>query len=356
MARQQIAAENHPESRPSVASLNDAYPGVVRLRGVTTVALPTAVTVRRILVSVGDAVVAGQAVVELAEDDARHSSEQRAFDLARAKEDTSRLERSVELSDRSIRSLMVGVADRRAQLAIAQRNADKFPNREWKDSPERAQAAYDQAVARERRVAELAAQGAGALQELEEAQVAVRVAADDLAIAKRSAAARADVDARQVELERAQADLLLAEQARARTDGELVQARLRRTQAESALEATVTRHDDLTVRAQSSGVVAEARAKAGDRVLAGAPLLTLASVDPMVVDVAVPSEIVDILRRGQPARVRLSKTTDESEGRIMTISPLAGDAGAHAVEVELKNPSGALLAGRPARVRFVLNR
>jgi multidrug efflux pump subunit AcrA (membrane-fusion protein) len=366
MARQQIAADDHPQghskNRQAVVAapiappvLDDSYSGIVRPRDVTNITVQKPVTVRRVLVSIGDRVAAGDAIVELADDESRHSTEQRRIDLVRATQHTIQLEQSVGGLDRSIRSLTVAFADQRAQLTIAERNAGKVPNREWNTSPQRAQSAYDQAVEHERRAAESVARGAG-LQQLEEAQIAVRMAAEDLSIAKRAASARAEVDARQVELERIQAELALAEQHRAGAAGDLAQARVQQAQLESALEAAADRLDNLTVNAPAGGVAAEVVAKPGDRVQAGSPLLKLATIDPMVVDVAVPPDIVTALRRRQETRVRLSGVADEYEGHVLTISPLAGDNGTHAVEVELSNPSGALLAGRTARVRFVMSR
>jgi len=50
--------------------------------------------------------------------------------------------------------------------------------------------------------------------------------------------------------------------------------------------------------------------------------------------------------------VRLGGSDAPIHGRIRTIAPLPGDGGAHALEVEFPNPSGTLLAGRSAAVRF----
>src|SRR5947207_121547 len=142
MAHQQIATDDQPSSAP----LSDTYLGLVRPRDVSTVALPTAVVVRKVLVAVGDHVRPGQVLLSLDDDEVRKTVEQLTFDVQRAREQTAQIEQSVALLDRSINALTLGVAQANAELAIAQRNAERIPNRQLKDSPERAQVAYDQAV------------------------------------------------------------------------------------------------------------------------------------------------------------------------------------------------------------------
>jgi multidrug resistance efflux pump len=354
MAHQQIATDDQPASVP----LSDTYPGLVRPRDVTTLALPTSVVVRKVLVGIGDHVRPDQILLSLDDEDARKSVGQLTFEVQRAREQTAQIEQSVSLLDRSINSLSLGVAQANAELAIAQRTAERIPNRQLKDSPERAQVAYDQAVTRERRLADLAQNGVVARQDLEDARFAVRMAADDLEVAGRSAQAAEKLAALQALQARAQADLAVAEQRRQRAErtGDLAQARLRQAQAEASLAAATSRLTDLTVRAQGDALVAEVGVKAGDRVLAGAPLVKLATVDPMVVDVDVPPSLVNTLHRGDAAIIRVLGSTDDHRGRILTIAPLPGAAGAHTLEVEFGNPSRTLLAGQTARVRFSVGR
>jgi multidrug resistance efflux pump len=354
MAHQQIATDDQPARAP----LSDTYPGLVRPRDVTTIALPTSVVVRKVLVVVGDHVRPDQTLLSLDDEEARKLVNQLTFDVQRAKEQTAQIGQSVALLDRSINALALGVAQANAELAIAQRNVERIPNRQLKDSPERAQVAYDQAVTRERRLTDLAANGVVPRQDLEDARFAVRMAADDLEVARRSAQAAEKVSALQALQARAQADLAMAEQRRQRAErsGDLAQARLRQAQTEAGLAAATARLTDLTVRAPGDSLVAEVGVRAGDRVLAGAPLIKLATVDPMVVDVDVPPSLVNALHRGDAAVIRVLGLTDDHRGRILTIAPLPGAAGAHTLEVEFGNPSRTLLAGQTARVRFSVGR
>src|SRR2546426_2175328 len=350
VARQHITADSSSEE-PRFA---DSYPGLTRPRDVDTIALPTPIVVQRVMVEVGDRVQAGQPLLVLDDDDARRVVGQHAFDVQKARTQTAQLERTVELLDRSINALAIPAAAATAKLAVAQRNAEQVPNRQAKNSPERAQAAYDQAVARERRLVALANGGVVARQELEDAQIAVRVAADDLAVARRAADASAALAAAQALQAQTQADLQIADQQRQRQDriGELTQARLRQTEAERELALALKRLSDLAVRASGDALVAEVPVKPGDRLLAGAALVKLATVNPMIVDVDVPPSIVNGLVRGDAASARVGRSTKEYAGRIKTIAPLPGDAGAHTIEVEFDNPSAALLAGQTGRVRF----
>lgn len=354
VARQHIAADTNPE----VPTFTDSYPGITRPRDVATLALPTALIVQKVLVEVGDHVTAGQPLLTLDDEEARRVIGQLRFDAQRANSQAEQLARTVELLDRSLNALLVPAAEANARLAVAQRHAESVPNRQAKDSPERAQAAYDQAVAHERRVTALAASGVVARQEVEDAQIAVRVAADDLAVARRAAEASAALASAQVLAAQTQADLTIADQQRQRQEraGELTQARLRQQEAEHGLALAIERLGDLTVRATGDALVAEILVKPGDRLLAGVPLVKLATVNPMIVDVDVPPSIVNGLKRADAAVVRVGGSTKEYAGRIRTIAPLPGDAGAHTLEVEFDNPTAALLAGQTARVRLAPQR
>jgi len=354
IARQHISAEN----APITPSLTDPYPGMTRPFDVTTLALPAPLVVERVLVQIGDRVHANDPLLLLDDGDARNTVAQLRFEAERAKTRVQQLERTVELLDRSINALIVPATEATAKLAIAQRNAENVPNRQAKDSPERAQAAYDQAIARERRIVQLVQNGVVARQELEDAQIAVRVAADDLAVARRASAAADALASAQVLQAQTQADLTIADQQRQRQEraGELAQARLQRTEAEAALDRAITRLGDLTVRATGDALVAEILVKAGDRRLAGAPLVKLATVNPMIVDVDVSPSLVNRLARGDAAIVRVGTSPVEYRGRIRTIAPLPGDAGAHTLEVEFDNPVADLLAGQTASVRLMARR
>ena len=354
LARQQIIVE----TTPAAVTLSAGYPGLVRPRDVTTLALPTPVVVKRVAVSVGDTVRAGDVIAVLDDEDARRQLQQLDFDAERARAETARLSETRTALDGVIQQLNRTLADATARLSVAQRAAEAIPARQWKDSVARAQTAYDQALTRQHRLEQLSANGVVARQELEDAQFATRVAQDDLDIARRNADAAAKVASIQGEQADAQARLAIAEQGRRLSEatGELAQARVRQAQAEALLASATERLRELTVRAPRHGMVAEVAVHGGDRVLAGAPLARIATLDPMMVDVDVPPTIVNELRRGDEAIIRVAGSTDDKSGRIRTIAPLPGEGGAHTIEIEFPNPAQALMSGQGATVRFAKRR
>jgi multidrug resistance efflux pump len=352
-ARQQIASDL---GTSPFALLTDAYPGIVRPRDVTTIALPVPLTIQEVHVSVGDRVTAGQTLLTVDDVDGRREMQQLRFETERAGQLVALLEQAVAEFDGVIGTLSNALARTSAELAVAQRDADAIPVRQWKDSPERAQTAYDQALARERRLLDLMSNGVVSRQDLEDAQFARRTAADDLMNARRAAEAAVNLASLQTAHVRTQADLAIAEQRRKRAEkaGELAQARLRQAEIEAALERAAARLADTTVRATEDMVVAAVSVKAGDRVLAATPLVKLATIDPMIVDIDVPSSVVNAVRRGGEVDIYLDAGERPIRGRIRTVAPLPGDAGAHGLEAEFANLSGALLAGQSASVRFAV--
>jgi multidrug resistance efflux pump len=350
LVRQHITADSTSEE----PEFSDSYPGITRPRDVSTLALPTPVTVKKVLVEIGDRVRVDQPLLMLDDEDANRVVGQLRFEVERSTSRVAQLERTVDLLDRSINALLLPAAEASKRLALAQRTADSVPNRQAKDSPERAQAGLDQALAHRRRVRALADDGIVARQELEDAEIAVRVATDDLFVARRAADASAALAFAQALQAETQANLTIAEQQRHRQErfGELTQARMHQVEAQSTLGLAIQRLGDLTVRATGDALVAEICVKPGDRLLAGVPLVKLATVNPMIVDVDVPPAIVNALVRGEAAAVRINGSSIEYPGRIRTIAPLPGDAGSHTLEVEFENPTSALLVRRIARVRL----
>jgi Cu(I)/Ag(I) efflux system membrane fusion protein len=239
-------------------------------------------------------------------------------------------------------------------VALAQQNAQSAPDRQPKDSPEHAQAMYDEAIARERKVAELAVTGVAALQELEQAQIAVRTAADDLASARRGTRAAATMASARALQAKTQADLALADQQRQRQErlAQLAGARLKQNEAENAIGKAIAEFGDLTLRAPTQGLVTELTVKPGDHTTAGTSLVKLATVDPMFVDIDVPPTMASMLRRGEPVVVHLVDSGHEYLAHIWTVAPLPGKAGTHVVEVAFENPTEELIAGRTAVVRL----
>ena len=341
-------------SQPIASSTTDrpagpqSFRGLVRPRDVATVTMPTPAVVREVLISVGDRVKAGEPLVVLDRQEPNGQLAQMRFEADLARNQANDLERAINALDASIAAL---TAETAAQSEIV-----SVP-RELSPAIERAQAVYNEAIAREQRAVALQAHGVSAREELEQAQVAVRAVSDSLRLLRRESEAAAKLAAAQALQSRTQAGIALAEQQRQRQEraNELVQTRLRQRETEAALARTKTEYGDFTLRAPGQGLVAELGIRAGERPMAGAPIVKLATIDPMIVDVEVPPTVVNTIARGDPVVVRVSESGQEFSGRVRTIAPLPGRTGGHPVEIEFANPSSTLLAGRAADVQFSPN-
>src|SRR6059058_5448197 len=82
----------------------------------------------------------------------------------------------------------VQLAEADARVAVAQREEQLVPTRQWRDSPERAAAAYDQALLNYNRAKQMFEAGLIAQQELDSRSTELRMARDDLENAKKLAA------------------------------------------------------------------------------------------------------------------------------------------------------------------------
>jgi multidrug resistance efflux pump len=285
-------------------------------------------TVAEILVKVGDKVDKGQPLLRLSDAEAQLALQQAAGerDAAQANLDKFRAR----------------LADVNARVAVSQGQQQQVPTRQWRDSPERAQAAYDEALTNYNRAHELFEAGIVAKQELDNRTTDLRLAKDDLDNAKKLASASARLQQDQLEQAGLQAKV-----ERQEMQEQLRQAELKYQQAKQRVEGTL-------VRATASGVLAEVPVRLGDRVPEGTILARLAQLDRMIAEVPVAAEMIAGLRTGQSALVNLpSNPPRQVEGKIHVINPLPEANMTHTVEVQFDNPTLLLLAGQPAEVRFV---
>ena len=285
-------------------------------------------TVAEILARVGDKVDKGQPLLRLSDAEAQLALQQAAGerDAAQANLDKFRAR----------------LADVNARVAVSQGQQQQVPTRQWRDSPERAQAAYDEALTNYNRAHELFEAGVVAKQELDTRTTELRLAKDDLDNSKKLASASSKLQQDQLE----QADL------QAKVERQEMQEQLR--QADLKYQQAKQRVDGTLVRATESGVLAEIPVRLGDRVPEGTILARLAELDRMIAEVPVAAEMIAGLRTGQSALVDLpSNPPRQVEGKIHVIHPLPEANMTHTVEVQFDNPTLLLLAGQPAEVRFV---
>jgi membrane fusion protein (multidrug efflux system) len=284
--------------------------------------------VSAISAKVGDPVQKGQPLLRLDDREAEMALKQASVELKAA--------------EANLDKFSVQLAEANARVAISQRQEQQVPTRQWRDSPERAEAAYDQALTNHNRTKQLFEAGVIARQELDARATELRMARDDLDNANKLA----KVSSR---LEQDQTDqaTLQAKVTREELQEQLLQAKLKYQRAGQRVDGTV-------VRATEAGVVSEISVRLGDRIPGGTLLARLAELDRMIVEVPVAGKIISELKVHQPARVALpSSPPRQVEGRIRVINPLPSSNMTHAVEVEFENPALLLLAGQPAEVRFV---
>lgn len=305
-----------------------AFESAVRPASEVRLTAESTSTVSDILVRVGDTVQKGQQLLRMDDREAQLTLKQAGVELeaARTKLDKFRLQ----------------LAEADARVAIAQRQEQLVPTRQWRDSPERAAAAYDQALLDYDRAKKMFEEGLIAQQELDTRSTALRMAQDDLENAKKLAAVSAKLANDQAEQATLQEKVTRQE----------LQEQLR--QAEVNYERASQQADATIVRATAAGVVSEIPVYLGDRVSGGAVLTRLAKLDRMIAEVSVAAPMISELRVGQLANVGLSSLpAREVEGRIRAISPLPSQNMTHMVEVEFDNPNLLLVAGQPAEVRFM---
>lgn len=304
------------------------FEGTVHPASEVRIAAALSGTVSKISVKVGDSVQQGQELVRMDDREAELTVKQARVDLeaAKAKLDKFRLQ----------------LAEANARVAISQRQEQLVPSRQWRDSPERAEAAYELALTNYNRAQKLFEAGVISQQELDARGTELRVARDDLQNAKELARVSAKLEHDQTDQVNLQAKVTRAE----------LQEQLH--QAELGYERATQQVEAMVVRATTAGVVSEIPVHLGDRVPEGTVLARLAELHRLLAEVPVAAQIISRLKVGQTARVLLSSSpAREVDGRILVINPLPSANMTHVVEVEFNNPTLLLLAGQPAQVRFL---
>lgn len=125
-------------------------------------------------------------------------------------------------------------------------------------------------------------------------------------------------------------------------------------QARGQLEYVRANHNNATLTAPVSGLVAARNINPGEMASPGVPVLTLIDIDLVRVEVNASENLVNQIRTGQEVQVRVAAASAEPlTGKVVSIAP-AADARArtYPVKVELPNPGHLLKAGMFAEVDF----
>ena len=247
-----LKIRSHTDAAGIAALSGTAFEATIAPANQFTIAAPSTAVVERVLVSVGERVEAGQPLLVADSREARAAVEAAAIDLRAADA------RVAEVRQRLAMLRQIPAADfarATGRVSTAQRESEQVPTRQWRDSPERAEAAYELARLRFDRVKKLADQGIVARQEFEDAEISLKVAANDLENARRSAQAVAVLTLAQTEQSDLQWKVARAEQIQQREAhrAELAVAELRREDAAAKLKAVTDRLAGATIKAVGAG-------------------------------------------------------------------------------------------------------
>lgn len=280
--------------------------------------------------------------------------------LARARIDQAR----ADLAAREARlaELRSGSRRQEEQMAVAQAREAEANLKNMRTEFERQEALFEQGIT--------------ARQALDTARTAFEVAAER----HRNALERLDLvkeGPRQEEIRRAEADVRQAiaalrlaetgeiEVVRARQELETLGAEVARDQA--ALDAALVQLDYTVLRSPKRGVVLRKHVEPGEVIAAGTPVVTLADLRDVWLEIYVPEPRLGLVKLGQAAEV----TTDSYPGKVYrgTVTFVSAEAEftpknvqtqeervklVFAVKITLDNPDQELKPGMPADARVLI--
>ncbi len=132
-------------------------------------------------------------------------------------------------------------------------------------------------------------------------------------------------------------------------------AKLERQTARLEHRMAKARFDRRSIRSPVEGVVVERNMTPGEYAHEQAPVMTIAEIDPLNVEVFVPIDLYGSVALGMPAEVEPAAPIGGSyRARVTVVDPVFDTAsGTFGVRLELPNPKGRLPAGLKCRVRFL---
>jgi len=300
-------------------------------------------------------------VRDLSETQAQSQIEQAEAGLAAIQANLDKLRRGLRDEERA--QIQASLTQATAASADADRNADRmrtlFANgavsRHTLDGAETqlevAQA--QQSAAREQWAM---AQSGSRPEDILAVEAQVRQAEASVAVARKQSESQtweSDIAMAEAQVEQARASnssaqsLVEAESWAAEITGALAAL----TQAEAARSLAEKRLDDAFVKAPIAGVVARRRADPGDMANPAAPLFDIVDMTTVRATVRVLEADLGALQVGGPAAVSVQALDAPVAARISRISPTVDPVSRTAdLEIEIANPSGAVLPGMFARV------
>lgn len=262
---------------------------------------------------------------------------------------------------------------------LAERRYQQVPLRQRQDSVARSQAIYDRALSQYNRLNALYKEGAISQDSLEQAFTDLQVAKADLEVAGQAIAATAESDQAQRAKFQLEQEKLLSEQEQKlrEMNAELAATRLQSaqlTEKQAMIQEQLANLPEIlpltweipeidfpeieimeTVKATTSGVVTELPVTIGDQLYNGNPLIKLANLQQLTVEIAVNARLVNAFHPGQPAliKVGIDPGAKEFQGKVFTINPLPSENLNHGITVKFENYQNSLLLGQVAIVQFL---
>ncbi|MBI4854733.1 MAG: HlyD family efflux transporter periplasmic adaptor subunit [Acidobacteria bacterium] len=355
-ARQYINSPITPLSSPEqIASLaSTIFTGTIKPVSEIKITATSPAIVQEILVKVGDQVIENQPLLKIDDREAKNLLTQAELEKVSADQQVSQISANITSINKQIVNLRNQVAAASGKLSLAQRKAERVPLRQRQDSPERAQAVYEQALSKFQRTETLHKQGLVSAQELDELRSQLRIAEADLKTARAAEVASSELSSAQESQSSLQNELVKKEQQQQLLDlqNQLERAQLRQKQAIQALEIARQRTFETIVKATRSGAIVEIPVKIGDQIIVGTTLARLAQLDKLIVEVPISARLINSLKIEQSVNIKLPTSDQSVVGKIITINPLPAANLNHIVEVEFDNTNGSLLSGQPAEVKF----
>lgn len=262
---------------------------------------------------------------------------------------------------------------------LAERRSQQVPLHQRQDSVARSQAIYDRALSQYNRFNELYKEGAISQDNLEQVFTDLQVAKADLETAGQAIAATAESEQAQREKLQLEHQQFVTEQEQKlrEMNAELAETRLQSaqlTEKQAMIQEQLANLPEIlpltweipeiefpeieimeTVKATTSGVVTEIPVTIGDQLFSGNPLIKLANLQQLTVEIAVNARLVNAFQPGQPAliKVGMGPGAKEFNGKVFTINPLPSENLNHAIAVEFENSQNALLLGQVAIVQLL---
>lgn len=148
------------------------------------------------------------------------------------------------------------------------------------------------------------------------------------------------------EIDQAETEVALAKK-------ELLQAKLDKKKAQLKLDLAVAELNQKTIKSPINGIVIERHLMPGESVDDN-PILQLAKVDPLLVEVVAPSELFGLIKTGSKVEIRPDAPLNSSYKATVSVVDRIIDAasGSFSIRLALPNPDDKLIGGTKCIARF----